>query len=384
MKHNFDITANRWNTYSLKYDVKENELPMWVADMDFLTAKEIIRTLKKRVNIGAFGYSIIPDEFFLSVSKYWKRYHHVKFEKEWMIFTTGVVAAISSMVRSLTNIGDNVVVLSPIYNIFYNSILNNKRKVLSSDLIYEEESFKINWADLEEKLSRNDTSLLIFCNPHNPVGHIWSKEDIVRIGKLAKKYNVKVISDEIHCDICDPGYEYVPFAINKTNKEVSITCISCSKAFNLAGLQSACIIIPNESIRKPADRGFNNDEVAEPNFFAIAANITAFSKCRYYVNELNEYLYNNKQYFKKFIKDNLPHLKCASGPATYLMFVDISYYKLDSVSFVKKLREETGLFVNDGLEYGKNGDNFIRINLATSLDNVKDGCSRLKRFIDSL
>ena len=373
--------ADRRNTHSLKWDVKPNELPMWVADMDFKTAPEIIDVLHKRVDIGAFGYSIIPDEFFASISDYYQKYHHVLFKKEEMIFTTGVVAAISSMVRSLTNVGDNIVVLSPTYNIFYNSILNNKRVVLPSNLLYENEEFIIDWEDLEEKLSRKNTSMLILCNPHNPIGHIWPKEDLILIGELAAKYNVIVISDEIHCDLCDPGYEYNSFGLNEVNRNISVTCIAASKTFNLAGLQAACIIIPNEDIRKKADRGFNNDEVAESNFFAIDAYITAYSKCRYYVDELNEYLYQNKQYVREFLKERFPNLLVVSGHATYLMWIDISYYGLDSVTFTKRLREQTGLFVNDGLEYGKNGDNFIRINLATSLKNVKEACIRLEQFI---
>lgn len=383
--YNFDDLANRRNTYSLKWNVKDNELPMWVADMDFKVAPFIKDAIKQRMDIEAYGYSLIPEEFFNSIISWYKRRHNVEFKREWMIYSSGVVAAISSMVRRLTNPGDNVIVQAPTYNIFYNSIINNKGVVLSNDLKYENGVFAIDFVDLEQKMSDEKTTLMILCNPHNPIGKIWSKEELERIGQLAKKYNVTVISDEIHCDLTDPGYEYVPFAsINDVNREVSITCIAASKTFNIAGLQSACLIIPNEKLRKNVDRGLNNDEVAEPNFFSMEANIAAFTKGDLWVDELREYIYENKKYFYNFIKENLPNLHVIEGHATYLVFVDISYYSNDSVKFCKELREKTGLYVSDGEEYGKNAKSFFRINLATSRQNVKDGCRRLKKFIDTL
>ncbi|MCH5180317.1 MAG: pyridoxal phosphate-dependent aminotransferase [Erysipelotrichales bacterium] len=383
--YNFDELANRKNTYSLKWDVKENELPMWVADMDFKVAPFIKSAIKRRMDIEAYGYSLIPEDFFASIIGWYKRRHNIEFKREWMIYSSGVVAAISSMVRRLTNVGDNVIVQAPTYNIFYNSIINNKRAVLSNDLKYENGVFAVDFIDLEKKMSDKKTTLMILCNPHNPIGKIWSKDELEKIGKLAKKYNVTVISDEIHCDLTDPGYEYVPFAsVNDINKEISITCIAASKTFNIAGLQSACLIIPNESLRKNVDRGLNNDEVAEPNFFSMEANIAAFTNGDIWVDELKEYIHANKQYFYKFVKENLPNLHAIEDHATYLVFVDISYYSNDSIEFCKSLREKTGLYVSDGEEYGKNSKSFFRINLATSRINVEDGCQRLKKYIDSL
>ena len=384
MKYNFDELATRCNTYSVKWDYKPNTLPMWVADMDFKAPKEVIEALHKRVDIAAFGYSMIPDAFFEAIRDYFLKYHQVEFQKEWMIFTTGIIPAISSMVRSLTNVGDNVVLLSPVYNTFYNSIRNNKRTILTSDLIYENETFKIDYDDLEKKLALSNTSMLIFCNPHNPIGYIWDQETLDNIAALCKKHNVILLSDEIHCDLADPGYEYVPLFKNKENLENAVTLIAGGKIFNIAGLQSACIIIPNDDLRKKGERAFNNDEVAEPNFFAIEANVVAYSKCRDYVVELNQYIYQNKEYFKNYLKENLPHLKCVSGHATYLLWVDISNYHMPSEEFCEKLCLDTGLFVTEGVEYGLNGDSFFRINMATSLANVKDACLRLNSFIKKL
>lgn len=383
--YNFDKLANRRNTYSLKWEVNESELPMWVADMDFKVAPFIKDAIKSRMDIEAYGYSLIPEEFFNSIIGWYKRRHSIEFKREWMIYSSGVVAAISSMVRRLTNPGDNVIVQAPTYNIFYNSIINNKRVVLSNDLKYKNGVFDVDFHDLEQKMSDEKTTLMILCNPHNPIGKIWSKDELEKIGQLAKKYNVTVISDEIHCDLTDPGYEYVPFAsVNETNREISITCIAASKTFNIAGLQSACLIIPNENLRKNVDRGLNNDEVAEPNFFSMEANIAAFTNGDLWVDELREYIFVNKRYFYNFIKEHLPNLHVIEGHATYLVFVDISYYSNDSVKFCKELREKTGLYVSDGEEYGKNAKSFFRINLATSMANVKDGCQRLQKFLSQI
>ena len=381
-KYDFDKLANRRNTSSLKWDLEPECLPLWVADMDFLAPDFIVEALQKRVDIKAYGYSLIPEDFYKSVIRWWNDRHHVKFEREWLVYTSGIVAAISSIVRRVTNVGDNVVVMSPVYNIFYNSIINNQRVVLDSPLVHEKGQYHINFNDLEAKLSLDKTSLLIFCNPHNPTGNLWSKEELAKIGELAKKHNVIVVSDEIHCDFVEKGYEYIPFiAANETNKEVSITCVSPSKVFNIAGLQSACIVIPDEKLRKFVERGFNNDEIAEPNFFSMDVNIAAFTKGDEYVDELNEYISNNRKYMSQFIKDRLPKLKLIEAHSTYFAWVDISAYSSNSVEFCRLLKQKAHLFFSDGEEYGKSGRTFIRINLATSLANVKEALNRLEKFL---
>ncbi|MCR5506066.1 MAG: PatB family C-S lyase [Bacilli bacterium] len=385
MKHNFDKIADRRNTDSYKWDIKDGELPMWVADMDFETAPEVKEVVIQRAQIGAFGYSKIPEEFFASIISWWERRHHIRFERDWMVYTSGIVAAISSIVRRITNEGDFVIVQPPVYNIFYNSILNNKRQVLENRLIRKDAGFAMDFADLEEKMSNPKTTLMILCNPHNPSGMVWTKEDLARVGQLAEKYHVKVVSDEIHCDVMDPGYEYTPFlSAGENHKNFSIACLSSGKIFNLAGLQSACIVIPNDELRKFVDRGFNNDEVAEPNFFSMQANIIAFTKGEEWVNQLNEYIANNKKIFYSFIENELPHLKIVNGPATYLVFVDHSYYSDNSEEFCNELRGKTGLWVAAGNKYGSGGERYFRINLATSKENVLDACQRLKSYLASL
>ena len=380
MSFDFDKLTDRSGTYSYKWDVAEGELPMWVADMDFEVAAPIKSAIVSRAEHGIFGYSATPCEFFEAISSYWERRHGYRIPKEHMIYSNGVVAAISSMVRKLTTPAENVLIQAPVYNIFYNSILNNGRNVLSSDLIYDGQGYSIDFGDLEEKLSRPQTSLMILCNPHNPVGRIWTREELSRIGELCAKHGVTVISDEIHCDITAPGESYVPFAsVSDTCRDISITCIAASKTFNIAGLQSACVFAADPSLRHRAWRGINTDEVGEPNAFSMPANIAAYTECDAWVDAMLDYVFENKRIAAEYINGKIDGLRAECSLATYLLWIDISALSLDSVDFCEKLREYTGLYLSDGAEYGECGRAFVRMNLATQRVRVMDGLERLKR-----
>ena len=234
-KYDFDTPIDRTNTQSLKWDVAENELPMWVADMDFKTAPEIIEAVNKRAAHGVFGYSIIPESWNEAVAGWWSRRHNWDIDKDWLVFCTGVIPSVSSIVRKLTTPNENVVIQTPVYNIFFNSIINNGRRVLENPLRYENGEYSIDWEDLKNKLANPQTSLMILCNPQNPSGKIWSKEDLSRIGELCARYYVTVVSDEIHCDLTDPGKEYIPFAsVSDVCRDISITCVAPTKTFNLS------------------------------------------------------------------------------------------------------------------------------------------------------
>lgn len=382
MKYDFSKLTNRRNTSSLKWDVGKDELPMWVADMDFETAPEIIEALHQRVDHGIFGYNIVEDDYYQSIQDWWLRRHHFKMEKEWMMFCTGVVPAISSIVRKMTTVGENVLIQSPVYNIFYNSILNNGRHVLSSDLIYDGKNYSIDFEDLESKLSLSQTTLMILCNPHNPIGKIWDEETLRKIGDLCAKHHVIVVSDEIHCDIIAPNKEYIPFAkVSKTNLMNSITCIAPTKAFNLAGLQSACIVVANEQLRNKVNRGINTDEVAEPNSFAITAVTSAFNNGEDWLEQLREYIEENKRTAIDYIQTNLPFLHVVASEATYLLWIDCSSICQNSEELVKQIRDKTGLYLSNGLEYGENGKQFIRMNVACSKERLMDGLNRFKNGI---
>ena len=377
--HNFDKMTDRSGILSYKWDVKDGELPMWVADMDFEVAPPIKRAIVERAEHGIFGYTAIPDEFFDAVSSYWGRRHGYAIPTEHMIYSNGVVAAISSIVRKLTTPAENVLIQAPVYNIFYNSILNNGRNVLSSDLVYDGDGYSINFEDLESKLADPQTSLMILCNPHNPVGRIWTAEELARIGELCEKHGVTVLSDEIHCDITAPGESYVPFAsVNEQCRRISVTAIVASKTFNIAGLQSACLFAADPHLRHKVWRGLNTDEVGEPNAFSMVANVAAFTECDEWVDEMLEYVFENKRLACEFINANIPGMKANFSKATYLLWIDISGVASDSVDFCEKLRESTGLYLSDGAEYGESGRSFVRMNLATQRERVLDGLNRLK------
>ena len=380
MSFDFDRITDRRGTYSYKWNVGEGELPMWVADMDFEVADPIKQAIVGRSEHGIFGYSATPCEFFEAISAFWGRRHGYVIPIGDMVYSNGVVAAISSLVRKLTTPAENVLVQAPVYNIFYNSIINNGRNVLSSDLVYRSGEYSIDFEDLEEKLSRPQTSLMILCNPHNPIGRIWTREELAKIGELCAKYGVTVISDEIHCDVTAPGVNYVPFAsVNDVCRDISVTCIAASKTFNIAGLQSACIFAHDPNLRHKAWRGINTDEVGEPNAFSMQANIAAYTECDAWVDSMRDYVFENKRIAAEYINKEIDGLKVKLSLATYLLWIDISGVAADSVDFCKKLREYTGLYLSDGAEYGECGRAFVRINLATQRARVLDGLERLKR-----
>ena len=378
MKYNFDELSERRNTNSRKWDVKENELPMWVADMDFLVFPEIKNAIIEAANRGSYGYTFPTEKFFNAYHNWWLTRHNIDIPTEYMVYVSGVVSSLDSLIRALTNEKDGILLLSPIYSGFYSVVRNNNRTVVTSNLIYENGDWLINYQDVEDKIINGNVTATIFCNPHNPTGKIWSATEIQKIYEICKKHGVIFIADEIHCDIVDPGYQYVP-ALSVS--EDIIVSTAPSKVFNLAGLQSAVCIIKDEKIRNQMQDAFYHDDVGEPNYFVEPATIAAYTDGGEWVDELNAYIFNNKEYVKNYFLKNLPHLKVVSGHATYLLWIDISYYQIPCDVFVQKLREETGLFVHNGLHYGDNGGNYIRLNVATSLENVKDAMNRLSYFL---
>ncbi len=378
MPYDFDKPVNRRDTHSMKWDVKEHELPMWVADMDFQTAPEIQAAIQERAAHGVFGYSVVPEEWYQAYMGWWERRHGFSMEKEWLVFCTGVVPAISSMVRKLTTPGENVLVQTPVYNIFFNSIVNNGRNIVESPLRYDESAYQMDFEDLERKLSNPQTTLMILCNPHNPVGKIWSREELGQVGELCRKYHVTVISDEIHCDLTSPGKEYIPFAsVSENCRNHSITCIAPTKAFNLAGLQTAAVVVPNPNLRHKVWRGLNTDEVAEPNSFAVEAAVAAFTKGEAWLDALRVYIQENKNYVENFLKKEVPQIRMVPSQATYLLWLDCQEMQGCTTEFTQYLREYTGLYLSEGQQYGESGSPFIRMNIACPRSRVEDGMKRL-------
>lgn len=384
MDYGFDSVTDRRNTGSLKWDVKENELPMWVADMDFKTAPCIIEAVKKCADHGVFGYSVIPDEWAQSYIGWWKTRHGLDISPEELIFCTGVVPAISSCVRKLTTPAEKVLIQTPVYNIFFNSIVNNGRYVIESPLVYENGVYSVDFEDLEKKLSDPQTSLMILCNPHNPVGKIWDAATLAEIGKLCKKHGVTVISDEIHCDITEPNKGYVPFAsVSDVCREISVSCIAPTKCFGIPGINSAAVMIPDPKLRHKVWRALNTDEVAEPNSFAVAATVAAFTKGGDWLDSLREYLFENRRRAEKFIEENIPGISAVKADATYLIWLDCRSLSCGSEELGEFIRSETGLYLTPGAEYGAPGEGFLRLNAACPKSVLDDGLNRLKRGIEA-
>ncbi|TCD55049.1 pyridoxal phosphate-dependent aminotransferase [Alloscardovia theropitheci] len=387
---NFDEPTLRTNIDSVKWSSPQEQLqesntpdrdylPMWIADMDFETAPAVKQAILDRAANGTFGYSDIPDEFGQTISSWWKNRHHFLIDPSNIIFVSGVVPAISSAVRSLTNVAEKIVVQPPVYNIFYNSIVNNGRRVYEVPLTHdaEENVYSMDFDALENAFSDPLTTMMILCNPHNPTGNIWSKEDLSRLGDLADKYGVIILSDEIHCEVVRPGLAHIPFAsASDVCRDVAITCASPSKAFNTAGIHAAYAMIDNPRIRARFERGINNDEVAEPNSFACRAVIAAYTRCEQWLNELNSYIQANKDYATEKITNANIRTRITESNATYLLWLDCSAITDNAQDLVDYIYTTTGLKLASGEIYGANGKSFIRMNVATQRYRVEDGVNR--------
>lgn len=378
MKYDFKTVVNRRHIDSVKWNVQDNELPLSIADMDFKTAPEIILAMQEKIKLGAFGYEEVGEDYFNAVSNWYQLEHGVNANPKWMIFATGVVPAISSIVRRVSHIGDNVLVQEPVYNIFYNSIENNGRHVLSSDLRYHDGKYEIDWQDLEKKLANPLTTLMLFCNPHNPTGIVWTRSEVEQIASLCQKYDVVLLSDEIHGDLVRDNVKYAPaFSVTKELRNNVISLVSPSKTFNVAALHAATVIIPNENLRNIVNRGLNSDELAEPNLLAIPVTIAAYTEGCNWLHSLLNIVDDNFTYAEREINKNLKTVKIVSGPATYLMWLDVSKISKDSKKLADYIRKETGLIVSPGSIYRGNGSQFLRLNLASPLPMVEDGIKRL-------
>ena len=379
----FDKIVDRRGTNALKWDIKDGELPMWVADMDFETAPEIKDAITERARHGAFGYNIVPDEWYDAYISWWRSRHGFEMEKDWLIFSTGVVPTLSSVVRKLTTPAENVMLLTPCYNIFFNSIVNNGRNPLECPLVYEDNAYHIDFELFEEMASRPQTTMLILCNPHNPVGKIWDRETLARIGSICARHHVIVVSDEIHCDLTATGRGYIPFAsVSDECRDNSVTCIAPTKAFNLAGLQTSAVVVPDRFLYNKVNRGLNTDEVAEPNSFAVQAAVAAFTRGAQWLDALREYIDKNRRTTAEFIEKEILHITYVPSEATYLLWLYCGDVAEDSRELAEFIRRDTGLYLSDGAQYGRGGEKFLRLNIACPASVLEDGLNRLKQGIE--
>ena len=388
MKYNFDEIVSRRHTCSYKWDSAPSDekevLPLWVADMDFRTAPVIVEALERRVRHGIFGYVRVPDAYYESVARWFARRHGWKMETDWIIYTSGVVPAISAVIKALTVPGDGVVVQTPVYNCFFSSIRNNGCRVVPNPLIYENRTYRIDFEDLDRKTADPGVRLLLLCNPHNPAGRVWTREELARIGEICQKNGVRVIADEIHCELVFPGHEYVPFASTGENQlRNSVTCVSPSKAFNLAGLQIASIISCDRVVRERIDRAININEVCDVNPFGVEATIAAYEGGEDWLLQLLDYLKGNYDLLCDFFKTYLPQIPVTSLEGTYLVWTDCRAFHLPSDVLQTLLLEETGLWLNSGTLYGAEGEGFLRWNIACPRVVLHDALTRFLHFVQT-
>ena len=380
-EYDFESVIDRTQTGSLKWDLFGDDVPMWVADMDFKVAPCIEKAIQKRASHPVYGYTIVQDELFEAYISWWDRRYDFKMSKEDMLYSTGVMPSISSMIRCLTDVGDNILIQSPVYHVFFYVIEDNNRRVLENQLVYENGAYGIDFDDLDERLA--ESKLMILCNPQNPVGKIWSKEDLSKIGELCRKHDVVLISDEIHCDLTDPDVKYNPFETSSDYDKV-ITCLSPSKSFNIAGFQSSVVHTKNNELRERIKAQMHIDNSDSCNVFATTAVIAAYGESEEWLEELKEVLYENKLIVKDYLEKELPIVKLVECDATYLLWLDCSALNVPSKVLSGFLRTNQGLFLSAGCDFGQCGDNFLRMNIACPKDLLMDGLGRLKAGITAL
>lgn len=386
MKYDFDRQITRRGTNSYKWDsaVSDNVLPLWVADMDFHTAPAITDALRRRVEHGIFGYTRVPDTYYNAVTNWFARRHRMTFRREWMIYTSGVVPAVSATIKALTKPGDKVMVQTPVYNCFFSSIRNNGCEVVSSPLTPDGRSYTMDYGDLERKASDPQVKVMLLCNPHNPTGRVWTREELARLGDICFSHGVTVIADEIHCELVFPGHRYTPFAsVSEDFCRRSVTCVSPSKAFNMAGLQIANIICADNALRARIDRAININEVCDVNPFGVIATEAAYNEGGEWLEQLTGYLYGNYQYMCDFCREHLPDYPLATLEGTYLVWMDCRTLGIGSHELEERLIAEADLWLNAGSMYGAEGEGFMRWNIACPRARLAEGLRRFAAFARS-
>lgn len=384
MKYDFDTQISRRGTCSYKWDSAKdgNVLPMWVADMDFRTAPTIIDALGRRVEHGIFGYTRVPDSYYNAVTGWFARRHNWTIDSGWIIYTSGVVPAVSAIIKALTLPGDRVLVQTPVYNCFFSSIRNNGCTMVSSPLVRTGNTFAIDYDDLERKAADPKVRLMLLCNPHNPAGRVWTRQELAAIGEICIRNGVTVVSDEIHCELVFPGHSYTPFAsVSEEFLRHSVTCISPSKAFNIAGLQIANIVCADAGRRELIDRAINDNEVCDVNPFGVIATQAAYNEGGEWLDQLVEYLYANYVCMKEFCSRRLPDFPLAKLEGTYLVWMDCRKLGMPSVELERLLVDKAGLWLNAGTMYGAEGEGFMRWNIACPRATLTQGLERFYSFV---
>lgn len=385
MKYDFDKTIDRRATNSYKWDsAPEGVLPMWVADMDFRTAPAIIDALQKRVVHGIFGYTRVPDAYYDAVTSWFSRRHGWDIDREWIIYTSGVVPAVSAVIKALTVPGDKVIVQTPVYNCFFSSIRNNGCEIVSNPLRRAADTYEMDFDALERCAADPRAKVMLLCNPHNPAGRVWTPDELTRLGNICLRNGVTVVADEIHCELVYQGFKYTPFAsLSDAFLHRSVTCVSPSKAFNIAGLQIANIVAFDNDLRSRIDKAININEVCDVNPFGVAATIAAYNEGEEWLNQLVDYLHGNYEAMAEFCRRELPEFPITRLEGTYLVWMDCSSLGMSSDALEHALLDDARLWLNAGTMYGAEGEGYMRWNIACPRSVMLDGLNRFLNFVRS-
>ena len=385
MKYNFDNVINRYNTNSLKYDcakewgVPEDVIPMWVADMDFQTAPEILEAMQECVAHGAFGYSVPKAEYYEIVANWFRTRFGWDAKGEWIVKTPGVVFALSVAIRALTSKGNAIMIQQPVYYPFKAVIIDNERVCINNPLVLTDGRYEMDFADMEKKIVENQVKMFILCSPHNPVGRVWKKEELEQVLSICKKYNVFIVSDEIHCDFVYPGHEHTVLAkLAEDYLEHLIICTAPSKSFNLAGLQLSHIFIPDERVREKFSKQLHIIPYDESGTLALVAGRAAYEKGADWMDELKKYLWENIAYVRTFLKENLPKVKLVEPEGTYLVWLDFTAYDMTPEELEHRMLHEAKIWLDDGTMFGEEGTMFERVNIACPRSILVKAMNQLK------
>lgn len=383
MTYDFDELINRRGTNSLKWDsaADPDVLPLWVADMDFRTAQPVIDALRRRVEHGIFGYTHVPDAFYESIIRWFARRHGWTMRREWMLYTSGVVPALSAVIKALTAPGDKVLVQTPVYNCFFSSIRNNGCTVEESPLIYENQTYRMDFDDLERRAADPRVKVMLLCNPHNPAGRVWTRDELARLSDICLRHGVTVVADEIHCELVMPGHAYTPYAsVSEAMRHGSVTCLSPTKSFNMAGLQIAAIVSDDADVRRRIDRAININEVCDVNPFGIEATIAAYDEGEPWLLQLLDYLKGNYDFMCDYCREHLPEFPLTELEGTYLVWMDCHVLGQPSEELEERLVDESRLWLNAGTMYGAAGEGFMRWNIACPRARLAEALKRFTEF----
>jgi cysteine-S-conjugate beta-lyase len=380
---NWNDCIERTNTHSVKWSFPaEDVIPMCIADMDFQVSPAIVEAMNRKAQHGIYGYTTFSDRYFESVISWWKRRFQMGIEKEWISFSPGIIPGINVLLSVLTEPGDGVIIQDPVYYPFYSTIENHGCSVMKNTLLYEDGVYSIDFDDLEEKARHPRTKLLILCSPHNPVGRVWTREELMKIGSIAKRHGLWIISDEMHGDLVYKGYEHVPlFKGDESLVERSILCAAPSKTFNIAGLQTSILLIPNKDLRDKYNEKLTGYGLMRPNVFGIEGTIAAYEEGEPWLNELLMVLEENKQYVLNYLEQHLPELKGITPQATHLIWMDCTELGMTGEELCTFFLEKARVKFDEGFKFGQSGHTFVRMNIACPKERIDLALRRIHEAI---